>query len=794
MVYDKSRMRARRASGWLCTVAAALVAVSAWADGQLDNTFGPNGVVKLSYLNSARGYLYGARPLANGTVETAGFEEPVGPPSSITPFPNLFITQLSSAGAILAGTTPYSQTAINGPSGLVVDPSDGGVFIVGSNVGSNGLQNATTVWVSAAGSLRDTYSRTAASSTDQSACKAFRPILDNAGRLVVACTYGDPNGALHLAALRLIPHTDYYKGTAVAYRFNPDTAFGSSGFVTVALPAGYTSAIGTAIAQDSASGAYYVAGVACTANCLSTAAQARAQLVARLNAADGSLDTSYGIAGFAIAFAPSATGGNPEGISLDSSGRVVIGGNVSPAGSSATGYVARLTTTGASDSTFGALGLGVVQQALGTEVVDVATDAIARVYALDHGTKLFRLLGDGTPDTSFSSSLDVQTLNGSGSAWQSLEFADNTYSSAYVTGGVAANSGCVGNCATTAVVAKVTLIGNASATTLSSSTTIVTLGQPVTFTATVAGTKPTGIVTFKDGAATLGTAPLAGGTATVSLTTSGLTVGSHTITAVYGGDANNGPSASAIVTITVSVTASSTTLAVTPITSTVGQSITLTATVVGLTPTGSVTFQQGTAALATVALVSGRATFTSSGLPAGSHTITAVYGGDANNGPSASANVTAIVNVAASSTALTVTPATSTVGQSVTLTATVTGVGPSGTVTFTDGMTTLGSASLSGATAAFTATGLAVGSHSITATYGGDANNASSTSGVVVETVSAVQSGGGGGGAFDLLALCALLLTVLTRVTLCDACKAAHALEQEPRRLRSPPRGSTRRG
>jgi Bacterial Ig-like domain (group 3)/Domain of unknown function (DUF5122) beta-propeller len=784
MVYDKSSMRAQRASAWLCTAVAALVAVSAWADGQLDNTFGPNGVVKLSYLNSARGYLYGAQPLANGTVETAGFEVPIGPPSSITPSPSLFVTQLSSAGDILTGTTPYSQAAINGPRGLVVDPNDGGVFVVGSNVGSNGLQNATAVWVSAAGGLRDTYSRTAASSTDQSTCNAFRPILDNAGRLIVACAYGDPNGSLHLAALRLIPHTAYYKGAITAHRLIPDTTLAGSGFVTVALPAGYNSAIGTAIAQDSASGAYYVAGVACTANCLSTAAQARAQVVARLNAADGSLDTSYGIAGFAIAFAPSATAGSPEGITLDSSGRVVIGGNVSPAGSSGTGFVARLTTTGAPDSAFGVLGLGVVQQGLGTEVVDVATDAIDRVYALDHGTKLFRLLGDGTPDTSFSSSLDVQTLNGSGSAWQSLQFADNTYSSAYVAGGVAANSGCVGNCATTGIVAKVTLIGNTSATTLSSSPTIVTLGQPVTFTATVAGTKPTGMVTFKDGAATLGTASLAGGTTTVSLTTSGLAVGSHNIKAVYGGDANNGPSASAIVTVTVNVVASSTSLAVTPITSTVGQSVTLTATVVGLTPTGSVTFQDGTAALATVVLVGGLAPFTSSGLAAGSHTITAVYSGDANNGPSASANVTAIVRVAASSTALTVTPATSTVGQSVTLTATVTGVGPTGTVTFTDGMTTLGTGSLSGPTAAFMTSGLAVGSHSITATYGGDANNASSTSGVVMETVSAVQSGGGGGGgAFDLLALCALLLTVLARVTLRDAC-----------RLRSPPRGSMRCG
>ncbi len=69
-------------------------------------------------------------------------------------------------------------------------------------------------------------------------------------------------------------------------------------------------------------------------------------------------------------------------------------------------------------------------------------------------------------------------------------------------------------------------------------------GQSVTFTATcsgqgsvVSGQWPTGTVTFSDGSTSLGTGTLNGsGTATV-ITTS-LSVGSHTITAVYNGDAN----------------------------------------------------------------------------------------------------------------------------------------------------------------------------------------------------------------------------------------------------------------
>ncbi|MDX6405211.1 MAG: hypothetical protein QOH70_2666, partial [Blastocatellia bacterium] len=68
------------------------------------------------------------------------------------------------------------------------------------------------------------------------------------------------------------------------------------------------------------------------------------------------------------------------------------------------------------------------------------------------------------------------------------------------------------------------------------------LSQAVTFTATVtsaAGT-PTGSVTFKDAANTLGTIPLNGsGIATIN--TSLLTIGTHAITADYTGDSNNLP-------------------------------------------------------------------------------------------------------------------------------------------------------------------------------------------------------------------------------------------------------------
>jgi hypothetical protein len=78
-----------------------------------------------------------------------------------------------------------------------------------------------------------------------------------------------------------------------------------------------------------------------------------------------------------------------------------------------------------------------------------------------------------------------------------------------------------------------------------------TFGQPVTLTATVTVVSPgagmpTGVVTFSDGAGTLGAVSLVSGTA--SLTTSSLSAGTHSLTATYGGDGNFGPSTSAAVT------------------------------------------------------------------------------------------------------------------------------------------------------------------------------------------------------------------------------------------------------
>jgi hypothetical protein len=192
-------------------------------------------------------------------------------------------------------------------------------------------------------------------------------------------------------------------------------------------------------------------------------------------------------------------------------------------------------------------------------------------------------------------------------------------------------------------------------TTLVSSANPAVSGQSITFTATVAVTAPgsgmpTGTVTFFDGGITLGTGTVdSSGKATY--TSSALTVASHTITATYGGDLSRASSTtSTALTQVVNQASTTTTLTSSANPALPNQAITLTATVAAAapgsgTPTGTVTFRDGTTVLGTGTVNSGQATFTTSTLAAGSHTITAAYGGDTNFAGSTSAGLTQTVGI-----------------------------------------------------------------------------------------------------------------------------------------------------
>jgi hypothetical protein len=171
----------------------------------------------------------------------------------------------------------------------------------------------------------------------------------------------------------------------------------------------------------------------------------------------------------------------------------------------------------------------------------------------------------------------------------------------------------------------------ATTTTVAASPNPAPYGKSVTLTATVASGAgaPTGVVTFKDGATTLGTGTLAGGKA--SLATAKLAVGSHSITATYGATKNFLASGSKAVSESITKAASSASLTSSLNPSKHTQKVTFTVTVKSSTsgtPTGSVTFKDGSTALGTKALSGGKATFATTSLAVGTHSITVAYAGD----------------------------------------------------------------------------------------------------------------------------------------------------------------------
>lgn len=293
-------------------------------------------------------------------------------------------------------------------------------------------------------------------------------------------------------------------------------------------------------------------------------------------------------------------------------------------------------------------------------------------------------------------------------------------------------------------------------TTLVSSPNPSLVKQAVIFTATVsskAGTPPNGeTVTFYNGSV-LGTAPLRGGTA--SLTTSSfLQGGTFTITASYAGDANFAASASPGLQQTVinparSATSTALTSNLNP--SVYRQAITFTASVTstsGPPPNfETVTFYNGLNVMGTSYLTGGIASLSTSSLQAGIHTISAAYLGDANFTSSTSPALEQAVDTqsqSATTTALASSLNPSTYGQKVTWTATVTTSGkttPTGKVNFNWGSYSIGTATLNASgVATLTRSSLNADSYPLFAVYVGDANNGASASPILNQVVQKTTS------------------------------------------------------
>jgi hypothetical protein len=250
----------------------------------------------------------------------------------------------------------------------------------------------------------------------------------------------------------------------------------------------------------------------------------------------------------------------------------------------------------------------------------------------------------------------------------------------------------------------------------------------LTATITVPAGNPTGTVTFYDGATNLGSASVASKTANIN-TTALLSVGIHSISAVYSGNSDFYASTSNTVPVTISKANSATAIAGPNINFGQNEPVSVAVTPSGNangTPTGTVACYEGSTNDGTATLSSGNGLVNISGLTVGSHSFYATYSGDSIFNGSTSSTITITVNKVAVGLAIGSSLNPSTYLSSVIITVTATGISgviPTGTVTLTDGSTTLATITLDATgKATYTTSTLTAGSHPIAGTYNGDGN------------------------------------------------------------------------
>lgn len=221
-----------------------------------------------------------------------------------------------------------------------------------------------------------------------------------------------------------------------------------------------------------------------------------------------------------------------------------------------------------------------------------------------------------------------------------------SYTTTFTSTGTHALSAAFGGTSVLAASTSPTLSETVSASTtsvsLSASPNPASVGQAIRLSATVSGASPSGTVTFKDGSTTLGSATLgSNGQASFNATMS--TVGTHSLSASYAGNATNLASTSAVQTLAVQPATTQTSLSASNTAFQPGQSTTLTARVTGSNPTGTVTFRSGSSTLGSASLSSGAASLTVGFASSGTYNVVASYAGNSTNAASSSQSLPLVV-------------------------------------------------------------------------------------------------------------------------------------------------------
>jgi hypothetical protein len=645
------------------TISGAAVSVSATGSG---NTITPSsgttdgtGVFTASYASLESG-VKTITATINGTTLTAQPAVTVSPAATTTTLSLSGTTTVVGQSITASWTvtpegtgTPTGTVTVSGAGGSCSAPvADGSCALAPTTAGANAVFTASYAGDGNFAASTRTATRTVGAAATTTVITSDSPDPSNAGQSVTvafAVTADVPGGGTPTGTVTV---SDGVQGC----------------FATVA--AGSCSAVFTTLGARTLTATY-----AGNANYLTSAGTANHAVQANGATVSVSGSPTSSVTGQTVTFTATVTGGSgtPTGTvqfqvdGSDAGPPVTLSGGSAQFSTQLDAGSRTITANYSGDGTYasgsGSLASYVVSK--GATTVNISGDSPDPSVAGASYTVTFAVFASapasGTPTGTVTVSDGTATCTGSAPSG-SCALASPTSGSKTLTVTYDGNA----DFATSSQTTRHTVSPATASVTVSSSGNPSLAGEAVTFTATVSGAAgmPAGSVQFAFGGTPVGSpvALDAGGVATT--TTTSLAVGPHSVTATYGGDATYAAGAAGTLAGGQDVNQGATTTAVTLSSGTdpsvAGSTVTFTATISVTAPasgsaTGTVQFQDGGSDLGTPqSITAGAASLTTSALAAGTHSITAIYAGDADftgsTSPALSHTVTA-ANGAPSATA-----------------------------------------------------------------------------------------------------------------------------------------------